>query len=252
MDLNDPLFTLDKQRLQIQQLPHKFLKANESNPKRTLMNVSRARSTASQTATASAKATASSAQTKPRYKGNSTRTTSAEMNDIKFESLKGAYYHEGREAHFDMMHRALLFLVTFLGTATASQLLAAGTISPTWTGLATAVVGLIDLVFDLSGKARNHGFLRRRLIELNGFCDDPRWKIDALKERLHSIYADEPPQFKCANAIAYNNALRTIHGNDHEDALLVVSDFMATFRNWFRFESYDFKTKDEQKKLGSN
>jgi hypothetical protein len=207
------------------------------------MNVTRTRSSAAPTTAAVTKA--KSADKK------SARSTSAEIEDIKFESMKGAYYHEGREAHLGFIHRALLFLVTFLGTATASQLLAGGTISPTWTGLATAMVGLIDLVFDLPGKARNHGFLRRRFIELSAFSDDHRWQTDALKERLHSIFADEPPQFRYANAIAYNNALRTIYGNDRNDKLLVVSTFRTMSRNWFRYESYDFKTKIEMEKLST-
>ena len=213
------------------------------------MNVSRARSTASQTTTSSAKATTSSAQTQSRHKGNSAGTTSAEMNDIKFESLKGAFYHEGREAHFDFIHRVLLFSVTLLGTATASQFLANNPVLSTWTGLATAVVGLIDLVFNLSGKAREHGFLKRRFVELSSFCDNPIWNSQMLNERLASIYADEPPQFRCANAIAYNNALRTIHGNDRSDDLLIVTRYRKMSRNWFRHESHDFNTKGELEKL---
>jgi hypothetical protein len=210
------------------------------------MNAARARST-TKTPTTKAPTTATKTRSESGHQRNSTGASSSEIENLRFEALKGAYYHEGREAHFDWIHRFLLFTVTLSGTATASQLLASSPISPAWIGLVTAIVGLIDLVFNLSGKARDHSFLKRRFVELSSFCDNSQLGIGALTERLHSIYADEPPQFHCANAVAYNNAHRTIY-DTHDDKLLDIPRCMSYFRNWRRYENYNFKRKNDASK----
>jgi hypothetical protein len=207
------------------------------------MNVSRTRSSA-KTAASPAKAS-STVNTEPRHERHTTRTSSTEIDFIRFEALKGTYYHEGLEAHYDRIHRWLLFAVTLLGTATTAQLFSSFHLGALSVGLATTVVGLIDLVFDLSGKARTHGFLRRRFIELGSFCEDSKWQTSLLKERLHSMYADEPPQFHAATAIAYNNAYRTLCDNNEPEKMLVVPKYIHLFRNWWRFESHDFKRAGE-------
>jgi hypothetical protein len=205
------------------------------------MNASRTRSSTK----AAAKASAVATTTRTRYERDTTRATSAEIELIRFEALKGTYYHEGLEAHYDRIHRWLLFIITLLGTATAAQLFSSFSKGTLAVGLATTVVGLVDLVFDLSGKARTHGFLRRRFIEVGAFCEHATWTPSSLRERIQSTYADEPPQFHGANAIAYNNAYRTLHDNKESGKLLDVPKHVHMLRNWCRFESHDFKRKEE-------
>jgi hypothetical protein len=207
------------------------------------MNASRTRS-ATKTTTASAKASASAA-TIPRHTRNTSRSSAAEIRKIRFEALKGTFYHEGLEAHYSRIHRWLLFAVTLLGTATTAQLFSSYPQGTLTIGLATTIAGLVDLVFDLSGKARTHGFLRRRFIELSEFCEDAEWHPSSLKARLQSLYEDEPPQFHAANAVAYNNARRALYDNEEPEKLLVVPKRVKLLKNWARYDGFDFKRRNE-------
>ncbi len=66
--------------------------------------------------------------------------------------------------------------------------------------------GLIDLVFDVSGKARLHGTLRKQFFSI--FAEaKPSSDIGELTGRMEAIFADEPPIMHAVNALSYNTAM---------------------------------------------
>jgi hypothetical protein len=130
------------------------------------------------------------------------------LYSLRFDILRNAVYHTRRRAFLDACSRVLNFLVILLGGTAAAQ---AGSKFPpldqVLAGLA-ALIGALQLVFDLGGAARNHEFLQRRYYELLSETDKAAVPSDeVLREwnsKLSLLYAEEPPQLRALDAIAYN------------------------------------------------
>jgi hypothetical protein len=106
----------------------------------------------------------------------------------------------------------------------------------------TTLTGLIDLVFDVSGKARLHAALRKQIFGVLADADGSS-DINALERRLTLIYADEPPCIYAVNAVAYNNAMIS-YGRPRKHFMKI--DFWPRFlRNWWPFAANSFKTYEE-------
>lgn len=131
-----------------------------------------------------------------------------------------------------------MFVAVASGTATFAWLKAA----PYFAGLIT-LSGLLDLVFDVSGKARLHASLRRRVYDLLAQAEDPSRTVEALREQAVRIYADEPPCMYAANLIAYNGAMEFMQ-RPHVH-LYKIEWHQRFFRRWFSFASTKFQTYGE-------
>jgi|GEM_PF-2013584 len=194
----------------------------------------------------SANASATTAGTGPAQPEGRTPRATATLggNDLLFETLKGAFYHEIRESYFIGWHKRLMFLIALSGTAAASTVLSNyATLAP-YIGILITILGLVDLVFDVSGKAREHGYLRKRFMELYGDCHGDPLDESGLNRRLFALYAEEPPQYRAVNAVAYNLARRTLF-DDKEERRLVISKPQRLLKNWWRFGGADFNRKSE-------
>jgi hypothetical protein len=202
----------------------------------------------SETATASSAAAAASSGADTRHEGNAARATaSVELSphdEFVVDCLRNARYHEDRERYFARIHRTAMFVVVASGTATFAWLKAA----PYLAGIIT-LAGLLDLVFDISGKARLHASLRRRVYDILAQAEDPKRSMESLREQAVRVYADEPPCMHAANIIAYNGAMDALH-RPHSFKYKI-----EWYHRWFRhvwpFASTEFKTYGEIAKLGS-
>jgi hypothetical protein len=193
---------------------------------------------------------AATTDTEPGQQGSASRTPASEEDEIsdddkfRIECFKGAAYHDGCERSCAFWHRLIMFFVTLSGTA-AFGAWAADWVSAKWLSLATAVLGLFDLVLDLSGSAREHAGLRRRYGELLAEFESGDLSLARAKVALHRIWAEEPTQYCAANAIAYNVAMRQL---DRPAAhLLRVPVFRRFCCHWWRSAAYDFKRQSEFK-----
>jgi hypothetical protein len=136
------------------------------------------------------------------------------------------------------MHRIAMFIVVASGTASFAFAKA------TWIFAAIiTLAGLLDLVFDVSGKARLHASLRRRIYDVLAQTEDQTRSVAQLKEQALRIYADEPPCMHAVNALAYNAAMLSY--DRPQKYLLKVGLIRRTFRHWFSFASTRFKTFEE-------
>jgi hypothetical protein len=120
--------------------------------------------------------------------------------------------------------------------------------APYFAGVVT-LTGLLDLVFDVSGKARLHASLRRRVYDLLARAEDPARTVDSLREHAVRTYADEPPCMHAANMIAYNGAMESMHrpGGLHYK----IEWYHRLFRHVWPFVSTNFSTYGELAKKGT-
>ncbi len=161
------------------------------------------------------------------------------IDDFRIRCLASALYHEDRERFFAWTHRAAMFLVVASGTAALSPLKET---YPHAIPAFTTLVGLLDLVFDLSGKARLHAGLRKQiysvLADANGHDN-----LNNLERRLTLIYAEEPPCMYAVNAVAYNRAMAS-YGRPEKYSLDI--GWKASFiRHLWPFTPSTFKAHDE-------
>jgi hypothetical protein len=155
----------------------------------------------------------------------------------KFRCIRNANYHEDFERFYAGWHKRLMFLVVFLGTTALGISIVSDS---KWALAATFVAtisGLIDLLWDVDGKARLHSSLRRRsydlLARIEAGEDTKRIKV----EFMHLV-ADEPPPMHAANAIAFNAAVDAL--GRPPDQKYVLTIWQRAVRHWYPFEANAF------------
>lgn len=163
--------------------------------------------------------------------------------EIALDALRNACYHEDRASFFAMVHRWMMFFVVLTGSTAFVAI--AGFLPDWWKAQALAlagplgaVIGLFDLVFDPTGKARLHDRLRRESILMRADVQDCRISDGALEGALTRLYADDPPTMHAANALAYNRAMEA-HGRERAD-LLKVGFWARKFRHIMPFDVESF------------
>lgn len=168
----------------------------------------------------------------------------SERDLFLIDCLRNARYHEDRERFFARIHRTAMFVVVASGTATFAWIKAA----PFLAGV-TTLAGLLDLVFDISGKARLHASLRRRIYDILAQLEDTSRSLENLREQAVRIYADEPPCMHAVNIIAFNGAMEFLHRPKKYQ--YKIEWYQRFFRHVWSFASTDFKTYDELSKPGA-
>lgn len=135
------------------------------------------------------------------------RSDMGDLDRLTFELLRCGYYYDDRARHYDRVQRSIMFLVVILGTssvATALGNLPEGVL--VGVAVLTTVVGLVDLVFDVSGKARTYTSLKREVYVMLSEVEVGAG-LKRIRGRLATAYGDEPAFNGTANALAYNNAM---------------------------------------------
>jgi hypothetical protein len=193
----------------------------------------------------SAKAGASAAAvTNPNAEGNPARAPAPaaaaldEWAAFRIDCLKSALYHDDRERYYERWHKFTM-LVAVLSSTSAFAFVN----EYRWFVAAIAVAGVVDLVFDVSGKARLHAGLRRRFYDIYALAEDASRSLPRLREQAARLYAEEPPCRHAVNALAYNGAMQAY--DRPIDAQFPITRWQRFVRHWWPFTSEDFKTRDE-------
>jgi hypothetical protein len=168
----------------------------------------------------------------------------SDLEAFRISCLKDAIYHEDRERFYAWLHRAGMFVVIVGGAATVASVMASWTDVIGWIGLVVFLVGTLDLVFDIDGKARRHSILRRRAFELLADAEKASPDLHDLKARRAVGYADEPPCLYAANALAFNAALAA-YGRPSGQSFK-VGWLPARLRHIIAFTPATFRTLDER------
>jgi hypothetical protein len=173
-----------------------------------------------------------------------TLDTLTPRDEFVIECLRNARYHEDRERFFAGTHKTAMFVVVVSGTATFAWLKAA----PYLAAIIT-LAGLLDLVFDISGKARLHASLRRQVYEILAQTEDSKRNLESLREQAIRVYADEPPCMHAANYIAFNGAMDAMHRP--RAFQYKIEWYHRLLRHVWPFAPTEFKTFSELAKPGA-
>ncbi len=134
-----------------------------------------------------------------------------DRENIRFNVLRNALYHTARRRTLERWSRWFNFLVVVLGAAAVGDVMDIHGVPLHWIGMAVAVIGALQLVFDFGRQARDHQALQRDyyalLAEIEATPEADTSRCAEWSSRMMRITADEPPVLRAIDAKAYNDAL---------------------------------------------
>lgn len=152
-------------------------------------------------------------------------TPFTERNLVRFNALRNALYHTARRRTLERWSRLFNFAVVVLGATAVGDFLKDYGQSQQFVGLAVAIIGAMQLVFDFGRQARDHQGLQREYYKLLADIDaaiEPTLENCAeWQSRIILITAEEPPTLKAVDAKAYNDAIDSSGTFDQGQRLVI-------------------------------
>ncbi len=170
----------------------------------------------------------------------------------RMRALRNGVYHKIRREFYERWERRLNFVVVFLGTATATEFILSITHIEKVTvylGLATAIVGTLQLVWGVGSRARDHAVFQSKFYSLASRLERLRGpeadnEIHDIEADFAQIYGEEPPTYNAVNALAYNAAQGGFARDPRHN--LIVPWYYRMLKNVGLFSPDDFETYYER------
>ncbi|CDX62857.1 conserved exported hypothetical protein [Mesorhizobium plurifarium] len=176
-----------------------------------------------------------------------TTVTPDEVHAVRFQLVEAIAYHAIREQFLARLNRFLTGLQVFLGTgaiAGMTDLVPFGALGPL---VASALAGVLLLVIDPAGGAREHRGLRSRLHNVLADLEEAAATKELLRvgrAKVQRIAADGPPAYRCVQAIAYNTAVNATYDEETgANYRYIVGRWRRLWANWFPMRGFQFKRR---------
>jgi len=163
--------------------------------------------------------------------------TPAGLNEAKHGAFTNGKYHADREAFFDFWDKSITFGVLLTGAVAFLDVF-----GNSFQKVGAAVLGvfaLLQLVAELSKKARDHSTLKKLYFELAAKMESGELAANAAGAAMLRLAGEERPPYCALHAIAENWATRAIYG-DGKPLPCRIGRFQRILRNWSRFEGTNF------------
>lgn len=177
-----------------------------------------------------------------------------DLDYLEFQALRGIRYHEDRGSFLDLWRRILDFCVVALGTAAVASLFAEKSTGAVAMNVATALVGALQLVANLSDKAQEHRWARRKFCDLLARITEAKQDetvsqrdMRKLTKRWTEIWSDEPTTMHVLEAVAYNATARALNRTIDPDDLIEIPLWRSALRNWLAQEDFEHLTPRERR-----
>ncbi len=177
-----------------------------------------------------------------------TGSIEVDRHNLQFSLREQIAYHSMREQALARLSRFLTGLQVFLGTSAIASISDLIPLDPAHVVIVSALAGVIQLVVDPSGGARDHRALRVRyhnvLADYEESTKDAT-ELRALKGKMQRVFADAPPAYRVVQAIAYNTAVNSTYPEETAVAYRYRIGFWRRISaNWFPMRGYRF-TKEQ-------
>lgn len=196
-------------------------------------------------APAAPKASSGARRSSHRYKLR-TATPAAQADEVERHNLQFSLreqiaYHAIREQALARLARLLTGVQVLLGTSAIASMGELLPVGPVVLLTLSAIAGVILLVVDPSGAARDHRALRSRY---HNVLADVSEAVDlrALQASKERISADAPPAYRCVQAIAFNSAVNAMYSEEEAAPYrYAVGFWRRVFANWVPMRGFKFE-----------
>lgn len=176
-------------------------------------------------------------------------------HEVRFDLTANIAYHAIREQFFVRMYRLLTGLQILLGTSAVATLMQKWPTTSILLLLISALAGVVLLVIDPSGSARDHRMFRTRLHAVLATLEEAGESIEQLRKaraEATRIAGEAPPAFRAVSAIAYNTAVNATYREEEAAAYRYkVGFWQRFFANIFPMRGTNFRPLPREKVVGS-
>lgn len=173
---------------------------------------------------------------------SSTNTTALTAGDLRFELLRNAAYHSDALWFFSLAHRAIMFFSVLMGSAAVTTILAGYQNATISVSLVVTALATIDLVCDLTGKARKHDMFRFKYFSLLGeLGNGEKAALRRVNDKIYELWADEPPIMYAVEAMAWNSAKSSTTSELKLGDLIPIKRRHRMLRHIWPFSAEDFR-----------
>lgn len=159
---------------------------------------------------------------------------------------RSARYHTLRRSFYSRIHRWMMAFVVLGGSAAVAmlsqELLVDSSFWLIFVMLIPTLVGATDLVWNPSGKSRDHEILARKFYWVARTIDIENAdgaKVKEWQNNLLSAYEDEPDVFHALNAECYNAATKA-RGFKEKERYKEIKWWQRLTRHWIRYTPEQF------------
>ena len=175
-------------------------------------------------------------------------------DDILTQCECSKRYHSARLRFYENAHRwTLLFIVISSVCAIFISGFSEGGGRIAALSLFSLILGLISLVFDFNGRARQHESLYQRFSSLNGDIEalsNPQQKdLDIWNRKIHDMFAVEPPVYRALNKHCRNEVVQTLYASDtkeYKDHFKPMKWRERKFMNFYHFPMITYDNKNQE------
>ncbi len=168
-----------------------------------------------------------------------------ELHKIRFGLLEMVAYHAMREQFLSRFGKALTALQVLLGTSAVATLTKQVPEATIWLVSLAALTGVLLLVLDPSGGAREHRILRGRFHDLLADCEEQECNEQILRNiraKSERIKAAAPPSYRALSALAYNTAVTAMYPEERARTHRYrVAWYWRWLANWWPLRGATFK-----------
>lgn len=175
--------------------------------------------------------------------GEAAETIADAVHEARFALTEAVAYHAAREIALARLNRLLTGTQIFLGTGAIAALTPTVPFGPVIPLILSALAGVVQLVVDPAGAARDHRALRSRLHQMVADLAETESLEQCRRARaaLQRVAADSPPAYRAAQALAYNTAVLAMYpANEAMPHLYKVGFWRRLTANWLPMRGHIF------------
>lgn len=162
-----------------------------------------------------------------------------QAEDYLHDCDRSARYHTARRAFLDKWHRWMIVAVVLSGSSAVAALSGDNKILSGSIMLLTAVLAAIEVVFNITDRARDHELLARRFYQIASTIT-PEYvnseQVGCWRRAILGVYVDEPAVYHALNAECYNAAAQALGKRERQR----IKRRHYLLRHWWRFSAEDF------------
>jgi hypothetical protein len=170
------------------------------------------------------------------------------LHDLRFSLREQIAYHGARELFLARLGRTLTGLQVLLGTSAVAMMAEVFPDYALASVVAAALTGVLLLVIDPAGAAREHRVLRGRFHEIMADCEEGDCSEQMLRQaraKVERINASAPPAYRAVQAIAYNMAVNATYREPEAASYRYkVGVTRRLFANWFAMRGMPFSREN--------